>query len=418
MNSLSIKEYYRKLIKYTPTYLIQKYKLKMAQVPTVENIVRKWINDVPFYEYYKNYLNEDSFDITHFPILHKHDMLGHERELVSKRVSSLFLRKSETGGTSGVSLTIFGSSKLVAKNAVIVNQLFSKIGNKLKVGILRGLRPSDDLMFQKVTFNQHVLSSYKLNSKTIGQYINYIRRTGINCLHVYPSSISILARLVLNHEATCSMPEIKGILASSEIFDAEEKNVVRKAFPNAKIIDYYGQSELVASAVSINGGHYTFDDRMGFVEFIDTGQKTKSGNRIAEIVATAVMNHVMPLIRYATEDYVELDDEGNVVGIIGRTSDFVVNKHRELVPCIAITRDQSKKNMTSFQYLQDEVGKMTFAVVVNEHFTEQERLWLKEDMQTSFSDMDVEVEVVNDLVRTKRGKVLHLVQKLNLDEFK
>ena len=202
------------------------------------------------------------------------------------------------------------------------------------------------------------------------------------------------------------------------LVDAEEKNVVRKAFPNAKIIDYYGQSELVASAVSINGGHYTFDDRMGFVEFIDTGQKTKSGNRIAEIVATAVMNHVMPLIRYATEDYVELDDEGNVVGIIGRTSDFVVNKHRELVPCIAITRDQSKKNMTSFQYLQDEVGKMTFAVVVNEHFTEQERLWLKEDMQTSFSDMDVEVEVVNDLVRTKRGKVLHLVQKLNLDEFK
>ena len=36
----------------------------------------------------------------------------------------------------------------------------------------------------------------------------------------------------------------------------------------------------------------------------------------------------------------------------------------------------------------------------------------------AFSDMDVEVEVVNDLVRTKRGKVLHLVQKLNLDEFK
>ena len=220
MNSLSIKEYYRKLIKYTPTYLIQNYKLKRAQVPSVENVVRKWINDVPFYENYKKYLNEDSFDITHFPILRKHDMLGHERELVSKRVSSLFLRKSETGGTSGVSLTIFGSSKLVAKNAVIVNQLFSKIGNNLKVGILRGLRPSDDLMFQKVTFNQHVLSSYKLNSKTVGQYINYIRRTGINCLHVYPSSISILARLVLNHGATCSMPEIKGILASQKLMMA------------------------------------------------------------------------------------------------------------------------------------------------------------------------------------------------------
>ena len=418
MNSLSIKEYYRKLVKYTPTYLIQNYKLNRCQVPLLENVVKKWINEVPFYENYNKYLTEDTFDITRFPILHKSDMLGHERELVSKRVNSFFLRKAETGGTSGVSLTIYGSSKLVAKNAVVVNQLFSKIGKNLKVGILRGLRPSDDLMFQKITCNQFVLSSYKLNSKTVGRYIDFIRRNGVNCLHVYPSSISILARLILHHEETCSMPEIKGILASSEIFDNEEKNLVRKAFPNAKIIDYYGQSELVASAVSINGGYYSFDNRMGFVEFIDTGQKTKSGNRIAEIVATAVMNHVMPLIRYATEDYVELDAQGNAVGIIGRTSDFVVNKHRELVPCIAITRDQSKKNMTSFQYLQDEVGKMTFAVVVNEHFTEQERLWLKEDMQTSFTDMDVEVEVVNDLVRTKRGKVLHLVQKLNLDEFK
>ena len=55
MNSLSIKEYYRKLVKYTPTYLIQNYKLNRCQVPLLENVVKKWINEVPFYENYNKF---------------------------------------------------------------------------------------------------------------------------------------------------------------------------------------------------------------------------------------------------------------------------------------------------------------------------------------------------------------------------
>ena len=48
------------------------------------------------------------------------------------------------------------------------------------------------------------------------------------------------------------------------------------------------------------------------------------------------MNTTMPFIRYGTDDYVEIDKNGNIIAIIGRSSDFVINKNNDIVPCIII----------------------------------------------------------------------------------
>ena len=154
------------------------------------------------------------------------------------------------------------------------------------------------------------------------------------------------------------------------------------------------------------------------MEFIDTGEKI-NGNRIAEIVATSIMSTTMPLIRYATDDYVEIDREGKVVSVIGRTSDFIVNKLNEIAPCIVCTRTESMQNVLNFQYYQPQEGVLIFRIIVNEYHTERERKLLLEDMNTTFgTTMDCSVVVVSEVEKTKIGKQKRLVQDLDISKYK
>jgi phenylacetate-coenzyme A ligase PaaK-like adenylate-forming protein len=130
------------------------------------------------------------------------------------------------------------------------------------------------------------------------------------------------------------------------------------------------------------------------------------------------MNTTMPFIRYGTEDYVEIDEKGNVVAIIGRSSDFVINTKNDIVPCIIIARNESKKNVLNFQYYQDSPGQLVYRVVVNNKFTLEEKKMLEDDLTNSFDNkMTCKVVVVSSIERTKIGKQKRLIQKLDLSKY-
>ena len=206
-------------------------------------------------------------------------------------------------------------------------------------------------------------------------------------------------------------------LTSSEIFSKEDKALVREVFPDVKIIDYYSHNELACCALSIDEGYYKFFNNYGYVEFIETGEVLNNGNKIAEIVATSIMNSGMPFIRYGTDDFVELDSGGNVVSIIGRASDFVVNTGNEVMPCIIHTRYESKKNVIAFQFYQEKAGELIYRVVVNKSFSNHEAEMLEEDLKNCFKDMACKVVVVEQIEKTRAGKQMRLIQKLNIRNY-
>jgi phenylacetate-CoA ligase len=126
----------------------------------------------------------------------------------------------------------------------------------------------------------------------------------------------------------------------------------------------------------------------------------------------------MPFIRYGTDDYVEIDNEGNIIGIIGRSSDFIINKNQNIVPCIVLTRNESKKNVINFQFYQDTPGILEYRAVVSSQFTEKEREMLVNDLTNSFDNkMACKVVVVSSIERTKIGKQKRLIQKLDLSKY-
>lgn len=413
-----IKELCRKIIKITPIY---KHFYNTLDKPLtdkeLEQAVRQAIYNVPFYKDYSKYLT-GSFSIKNFPILRKSDIMGRENEFLSRKACTLFMQKVETGGSTGMSLELYYTLKTLLKKDAASQKVFDVIGRDLRVAVLRGNRPSNGKIYEYMNKKRIILSSYLLTEENIDTYIDLLKKYHITCLHVYPSSLSIFLRLIKAKYGSISLPELNGIFASSEIFSKEDKALIKEVLGDIKVIDFYSQRELTTAAYSINDGYYYFFDRYGFVEFIPTGEYV-NGNAIAEIVTTSVMYEDMPFIRYGTDDYVELDTSGNVLSIIGRTTDFVVTLDKKLAPCLFNTRSTSMKNVIKFQYYQPEVGRLVYRVVVNDSFADIDKQYILEDMQNSFNDRLIcEVCIVDDIERTSIGKQKRMVQTLNINNYK
>ena len=414
-----IKEFLRKVITILPPYKKTYQNLLGSKSNNIDlqKVVRRAIQKVPFYKDYKKYLTSSAFTISSLPIIRKKDIMEQSFLMIDSTKLKIFLSRVETGGSTGCSLTIFRNWKENVMNQAYVDYLYTLLGKDLIFGELRGRKPSCGIV-QKIASDRYLLSSYLLNASTLDSYLRVLNENKINAIHAYPSSLVVLARLIKNAKRSSSVKGIVGILTSSEIFAKEDKKLVKEVFVNARIIDFYGHNERACCAYAIDDGFYNFFPDYGHVEFIDTGEKI-NGNRIAEIVATSIMSTTMPLIRYATDDYVEIDREGNVVSVIGRTSDFIVNKLNEIAPCIVCTRTESMQNVLNFQYYQPREGVLIFRIIVNEYHTERERMLLLEDMHTTFgTTMDCSVVVVSEVEKTKIGKQKRLVQDLDICKYK
>ena len=378
--NIFIKEIIRSWLKYLPQYRKTRASINECSCTSLTDFLTKAVANVPYYHSHCS-LKEREISLSDFPIIRKDDIQGNEDLFVSKHYFKFFLTPYETGGSTGKSLSLYYSKSALIKKNAFYDYALSLIGDNLNIAMLRGVMPKQGALFEQVKRNYHIMSSYLLTSETIDEYLNYLRIHKISCLHVYPSTISIMARLIKNKYGIADLPELKGILSSSEILSLLEKKLIREVFGNIKIVDFYSQNELACCAISVNEGMYSFFNSFGHVEFVDTGE------------------------------YVEVDKNNNVVSIIGRTSDFVYNKKGESAPCIINTRTVSMKNVTNFQYYQPCIGTLVFKVIVTDEFSDSDRQNLLDDMNMSFNGlMDCSVEVVVNIERTKRGKQLRLIQ--------
>lgn len=405
----------KKLLTLSPLYFKIKRSLdgkeKELLYTTDVETIKQQIKRIPYYRDSESYLKEGIQRLSEFPMLDKSDMIGREDDLVSEAYYIKSLHKVSTGGTSGKSLNIYKSIRDVIKEEAFMSHAFSLIGDNLKIGILRGNKPIKGIC--EYRFGCLLLSSYDISPGNVRQYVELIRKHKTNCLYVYPSSMRIFCKYLKALRGSMDLPDLKGILSSSEILSFEDKSLILDLFPNITLIDQYGQNEHVAFAISINMGHYKFYENYSFVEFVDTGRRL-GHHKIAEIIGSNLFSHAMPLIRYRTDDLVEIDDDGNIRSIIGRTQDFIINKNNEVVPCIVVTRDETLKNVISFQYYQESAGKLVIRVLGNDDFSRIDVRAIEDDMHHCFNGhMDVKVDVVAHFEKTMAGKQLRLVQKLN-----
>jgi len=269
------------------------------------------------------------------------------------------------------------------------------------------------------------MSSFHLNVDTVESYVNRIRKFQPQYIFGYPSSITILSRL-MRQKGLAPVRSLKYVVCSSENVYQWQRDLVEEVL-GVKIFSQYGLSEKCAIAGDCEySSNLHFSPYYGYVELINSeGNPCTQEGEEGEIVATGFGQGDFAFIRYKTGDRAEFTNEEcgcgrnhfSVRKIIGREQDFVVNRNGDLNPftCSDEIFWTVPNKITAYQYVQNEKGKLELKIEVKKALRAEEYEVMQKRFQERFVGFSVKVVEVNQIPRTKSGKFKYLQQNLNLN---
>jgi phenylacetate-CoA ligase len=261
------------------------------------------------------------------------------------------------------------------------------------------------------------------------RYLAEIEQRAIAFLKGYPSSLANLAAFALR--AGLVNERIRGILLHSEYVHSRYRQILSRAFPNARILSFYGLSEKCAFAVEVadRPGEYDFDPIYGLTELLDDSDRpiTTPGAR-GRIVSTGLLFNGMPFIRYATGDegvLVAAASEANgwrmrLSGVTPRyTDEFVVTRSGNLFHVgVLFMADDELSAITDLQFEQSEPGELHVRCVLapgrNPPAT---RDFIRMVRDRTGGEMNLHVTIVDRIPLSPRGKRPLLIQHLDTQRF-
>ena len=98
--------------------------------------------------------------------------------------------------------------------------------------------------------------------------------------------------------------QLKGVIFTSENWMQEDIEIVQSTF-KCKVVSTYGHTERAVFGYIVNG-KCTFDKLYGYTELLPTDVKDEY-----QIACTGFISHKMPLIRYVTDDVVQIQEDGS-----------------------------------------------------------------------------------------------------------
>ncbi|MCC9296348.1 phenylacetate--CoA ligase family protein [Clostridium sp. WLY-B-L2] len=402
----------------------------------VKKLIEHAYRTVP---YYTNIFNEyaikpnqiQSFtDLKRIPYLTKKIVQDNLKDLVSTSYNRDQISYVTTGGSTGIPMGFYRdkNSASAIEYAFICKQWERTGFNAHKINknaILRGNIPSKGI-YEKVG-NNLILSSYQLTDGNMIIYIKLLEKFNPDFIQAYPSSISLLSDFILDNNLKVKLNNLKAVLCGSENMYDFQRRKIERAF-NVRVYSWYGHTEgcCLAGECEKSNNYHIFSE-YGYTELINkNGEDVTEENGIGEIVATGFNNYVVPFIRYKTMD---LAVNTNQICSCGRNYKLikrVQGREQEQI----ITKDKAKIAMTSIifsqhfnafgkirmmQLVQNEVGKVLVKIVEKEKLNKTDLNEISDKMKNAaYNRIDVEIKIVDNIVRTKSGKYKFLIQNLNI----
>ncbi len=177
---------------------------------------------------------------------------------------------------------------------------------------------------------QLYLSAYHLTPDNIAAYLEAMRRHEVVYLLGYPSGLYTLARVAL--ERGLDAPQLRAVIGNAEPLLAHQRETIAAAF-GCPARETYGMAEYAAAASDCEHGRLHLWPEAGHIELLpDDGDAAVPPGTPGRLVATALLNADMPLIRYETGDRAALATEPCACGrglpvlaaIEGRVDDMIV----------------------------------------------------------------------------------------------
>ena len=314
-----------------------------------------------------------------------------------------------TSGTTGTPLKVYKDWETVWREQASLYVVRSKYGFKYGQPFvsLRGNLGKNDMMLNVHISNTLYFSSYNINPQKVRFYYEHIVKHKPVAIEGYPSSLYMLALLLRDANLQLNIPFA---FTSSETLLDYQRELIREQF-NTKVYDFYGMTEqTICLAEDIEHNGYFEMPGYSINEYLEDGE-----------ICTSLINKAFPLIRYKSNDVIELYDqeEGKstkIRGIQGRMDDYLVGKHGEI--CQRLNQIAKKaRHSKAMQMVQTEKGKVRIFIVPDGEFTEKDRV----DFQNAFDDyvgvgtLDyeiIQVADIKDLTYSKRGKFKMVINQI------
>lgn len=358
-------------------------------------------------------------DLEKIPLLTKDDVRNNADRLVSSKFRSRDLVPGNTSGTTGSPLNVFWDQETcVYTNAVDWRQKnWAGIEPGERMALFLG-RPIVSLSRTRPPFwqldrfhNQLWMSSFHMSEANLEIYYEKLLRYRPAALEGYPSTIYIFARFL--NERGLSLP-VKAVFTSSETLYPLQREAAEKAFC-CKLTDFYGLAERVVFATECgahDGHHLNFE--FGLTEIVDDEGRQRADGEYGMLTSTSLHNYAMPFIRYRTTDLTRVipgvcacgRHMPRIEAISTKAEDMIVRPDGTPVSSSVLTHPfKPMKRVEKSQIIQDRPDHITIRIVAREGYSEEDSsILLKAFRERVGADIAVDIELVDDIPRTRSGK--------------
>ncbi len=406
-------------------YYFNKYKKEYDKFPFLNDDLRKIIileklktilnlatERIPFYKGIDVDFNNFSVEELHkFPIITKKDFRDNIEQFVIKEYKTKGYLSS-TSGSSGKPFKFYIPFKSEAIENIVSYRAWG-MGHDYAykpndpILILRTYSPKPGEPLFKVLKNKNswYLSPFDINKKNLDLYLKIIHQSKAKIIRGYGSSIYILTLLLKENKIV--IPQIKSIVTSSETLIPYQRKIIEE-FWNIPVLDWYGQNERVITVQQCWAGNYHNNDDYGYIEIIDN-----------QIVATSLINNVMPFIRYNTEDVaITLDKKidkcecGRTLsipfkGVLGRSDDILIKKDGTKVPTANFSTAMKEYSLLKqFKIIQQKNGDLDLHLAFENDVQQTYIEKIKCEVTQRLGDLPIHVKIVDEIERDRKtGKL-------------
>ena len=271
--------------------------------------------------------------------------------------------------------------------------------------------------------NQLYLSSFHISSQFTPAYIQAIRRHKLAYLLGWASSLYDIARFAI--EQQLEIPSLKAVLSNAEPLYPYQRDTISHAF-KCPVIDTYGQAENVCAASECEKGNLHLWSDVGITEILnDKSDEPADTGQVGRLVATGFLNQAMPLIRYDFEDRASYSAQQSVCSckrtlptlgsIDGRIEDIIITRDGRRLEGPGNVF-QENWPIRGAQIIQETLDRIRVCIVPAPGFDKSIEKLLISGLQDRVGDMEIIINQVAEIPRTKSGKRKIIVSQLDKNE--
>ena len=343
-------------------------------------------------------------DIKKLPIVTKEMIKKHADDMLT--VPKFMVIAGHTSGTTGTPLQIYESWPSIWRSQAYTYCARKRNGFTYgqRLVSLRGNLDKRQTYLKVHVSNTLYLSSYNINKETVRLYHKLISDWKPVAIEGYPSSLYSLALFL--KEADLKL-KIRVAFTSSETLLEHQRELIEDRFCT-EIFDNYGMTEqTIYLQESYNHKGYYELPGYSINEYLEDGE-----------ICTSLINKEFPLIRYRSNDIMEMAEltESNpqiiVSSIQGRKEDFIYCKDGTRIMRLDFLF-KKVQHIKMSQLIQKESGLVEICIVPDSDFNSDDMKQVEQNLidRVGIDNIEYEIKIIteDEIVYTKRGKYKFII---------